>query len=278
MGVGIAALKIMPLVASIAVLGKAILGLGATILATPIGWIIGLVAAFAAAAYLVYDNWEPISQWLTGVWESWKWAAGELWDGVTGAFSRAGEAISAIVKTVWDGIFSYFDNIASRIENVFTSLIDAIKGMWNGLKDWIAGIVKSIEGMIPESVLSFVGSVGDIAGSIGGIASGVAGGIADTASDIASGVGGALSSGWSSLKGVFGGGSVESNLGPPAGAQEAMRQEFIHRNESTRDAHVTVDFKNVPDGAIVKPEGSVETSVEKRQPAFMYVGQRMRGY
>lgn len=48
----------------------AIYSLGAALLATPIGWFIAAVAAIAAAAYLVYKNWEPIKKFFADLWGS----------------------------------------------------------------------------------------------------------------------------------------------------------------------------------------------------------------
>lgn len=51
--------------------------LNAAFIANPIGMVITAVAALGAAAYVIYENWEPIKAWFKG-----------LWDGVTG-FCRA---------------------------------------------------------------------------------------------------------------------------------------------------------------------------------------------
>lgn len=48
---------------------KAIWGLGAALLATPIGWFLVAVAALGAAAYLIYKNWEPIKLFFKFLWE-----------------------------------------------------------------------------------------------------------------------------------------------------------------------------------------------------------------
>lgn len=73
-GVGTAGFGAVPgLGAASAAMGT----LGATIAATPIGWIIGAIALLAGAAYLIYKNWEPIKKFF-----------GDLWDGIVDRFTR----------------------------------------------------------------------------------------------------------------------------------------------------------------------------------------------
>jgi len=45
-----------------------IVRLGVAMLASPITWIVGAVAALAAGAYLVYKNWEPIGNYFSNMW------------------------------------------------------------------------------------------------------------------------------------------------------------------------------------------------------------------
>lgn len=51
-------------------LSEGFLALGATIEATPIGWILTGIAAVAGAAYLIYDNWSTIKGWWHDLWGS----------------------------------------------------------------------------------------------------------------------------------------------------------------------------------------------------------------
>ena len=67
---GIAAIISGPLLLAMAVATKAVIALGAAILATPVGWIMAGIAAIAAAAYLIYRAWKPISKWWHGMIDS----------------------------------------------------------------------------------------------------------------------------------------------------------------------------------------------------------------
>ena len=58
------------LLPSLIAVTTAVWGLGAALLATPVGWIIAAVAAIAGAVYLIYKNWEPITAFFSETWAS----------------------------------------------------------------------------------------------------------------------------------------------------------------------------------------------------------------
>ncbi|EJF78154.1 hypothetical protein ME7_00145 [Bartonella birtlesii LL-WM9] len=53
-----------PLIAALAAVGTAFVTLGYTIMTTPIGWLMGGIAALVGAGYLLYKNWDKINGWL----------------------------------------------------------------------------------------------------------------------------------------------------------------------------------------------------------------------
>lgn len=54
-----------PLLASLVTLVPAVYGLGAALMATPIGWVLAGIAAIAAAVYIIYKNWDGIVGWFS---------------------------------------------------------------------------------------------------------------------------------------------------------------------------------------------------------------------
>lgn len=52
----------------LAVMSKGFLALGAAIMATPIGWIIALIAGLIAVGYLLVKNWDKIKAWFLHFW------------------------------------------------------------------------------------------------------------------------------------------------------------------------------------------------------------------
>lgn len=67
---GIVAIMAGPLLLAMAVATKAVIALGIAIMGTPVGWIMAGIAGIAAAAYLIYRAWEPISKWWHGMIDS----------------------------------------------------------------------------------------------------------------------------------------------------------------------------------------------------------------
>lgn len=115
----------------------------------PIGLII---AAVAAAAYVIISNWDTVKQWLSNFWE---WIK-ENWDIILGVLTGGiGLAIVAIIrnfdkiKEVAGKVIGWFADIGSAIGNAlgnaFKSAVNAILGF---LEDRINNIVDIINGAI----------------------------------------------------------------------------------------------------------------------------------
>jgi|GEM_PF-2517933 len=133
------------LVAPIALVGRAFVALGISMMTTPIGWIIAGIAAVAAAAYLIYQNWDSIGPYF--------WA---LWDGVKDACSAAWEGIKTAASAAWDGIKALFGwtplgliiNNWGAITSFFGewggNALDAVKKAFTAIEDWVGGAVKKI--------------------------------------------------------------------------------------------------------------------------------------
>jgi hypothetical protein len=64
----VAAVTFGPLIAAVANLSVAMIGLGVTIMATPIGWILAGLAAIAAIAYVLYQKWDEFAAYWSGLW------------------------------------------------------------------------------------------------------------------------------------------------------------------------------------------------------------------
>lgn len=118
-----------PLIGALASAAGAVWALGAALLATPLGWIMGAIALIAGAVYLIYKNWDAISAWFSG-----------LWDGIKAIFTKAwgwfAETMSwhplALIVKNWEPIKEYFTGLWGWISNLFSEQIDKLTG-W--LKD-----------------------------------------------------------------------------------------------------------------------------------------------
>lgn len=154
-GLSALALGITALLGPIAILKVTLgtLGLGFSAVGaifSPVGLIIlGIVAAVAGAAYLIYRNWEPISGFFTGIWSTIKTAFNGGIRGVTALilnWSPLGLFYSVFAKVLsWFGVDlpKQFTGFGSMI---IQGLIDGIKSKFDGLK----GVWEKVTSYMPD--------------------------------------------------------------------------------------------------------------------------------
>lgn len=135
--------------------GRAVLWIGRALLMNPIGLI---VAGIAAAAYLLYRYWGPISAFFK-----------RLWAQVTTAFSKAWSSI----VSVWSGVTGWFSGIWTEIKTAFNG---GIEGVGKLIVDWsplglfhkaFAGVMSWFGIDMPKSFTEFGGNL--ITGLVDGI-------------------------------------------------------------------------------------------------------------
>lgn len=92
----------------ISAVSKVMVIFNAVLYANPIVWIIAAVIALAAAVYLIYKNWGPISEFFSKIWTGIKFAMSQAWQSlktVAKNFYNAGASIvKMIAKGIWDFI------------------------------------------------------------------------------------------------------------------------------------------------------------------------------
>ncbi|MDB2704917.1 hypothetical protein N9Y67_00080 [Pseudomonadota bacterium] len=84
-----------------------IIAMNTAMLASPITWIVAGIAAVAGAAYLIYENWAPISNWFS-----------DMWDGLgnkVNAFLDVIKPFLAIQKKLVGGVIDFALNPAGTI-------------------------------------------------------------------------------------------------------------------------------------------------------------------
>jgi hypothetical protein len=142
---GVLALK---LVVAIYALGAAIVAMiptiitfGAILLTTPIGWFLGAVALLAGAAYLVYRNWAPISEFFTN-----------LWDGIVGAATDGIEFIMGKVNAVLafvQGVILKLDSITPEWVKKWTLPGGMLAAAANAIRPAVAPAVAAANAVAP---------------------------------------------------------------------------------------------------------------------------------
>ncbi|MDH1993727.1 phage tail tape measure protein [Aeromonas caviae] len=102
--------------------------LGVAMLTTPIGWIIGLLAALAYAVYYVYKNWDELGPKFKAVWETCKTATMEFWDYIGTLPAKALEMGKALISSLVDGISAKWESLKAKIKGITDLLPDWMKG------------------------------------------------------------------------------------------------------------------------------------------------------
>ncbi|WP_102866729.1 tape measure protein [Pseudovibrio exalbescens] len=128
-------------------LGAGLVTLGGGILA--VGWpilaIVAVVAVLAAAAWLIYDNWDVVSKWLVGAWEWMQQAAGALWDYLETAFSwtplgiiiNNWSAVEEWLGQLWQGIKQTADLTWEGLKTLFSwTPLGMIISNWGEISTW----------------------------------------------------------------------------------------------------------------------------------------------
>lgn len=152
------ALSLGALIASVGQLGMALL-------ATPVGWFLGIVAAIAGAAYLIYKNWDGIVAYFRGLWEGVQAAFERGWlQGIVQAlinFSPARwilDGLNELVATL-TGLDMY--SIGGQW---IDSLLQGVKEGWTKLSGWLGKGFDAITGVFRK------GGAPGAAGTDGGTA------------------------------------------------------------------------------------------------------------
>lgn len=92
-----------------------------------------LLAAIAAVAGLIIDNWEPISAFFEELWAAVSGAAQAAWDTVSKWLADAGTAISS----AWSTVQSFFEGLWNAVSQAATNA-------WNSVSQWFASAGEKI--------------------------------------------------------------------------------------------------------------------------------------
>jgi hypothetical protein len=115
----------------------------AALLANPVTWIViaivAAIAVLAAAAYLIYRNWAPISAWF-----------GSLWAGIVAFAGRAIEAIKYFIMNfspvglfvrAFMAVWTFLGGLGARFHGFGAQLL---MGLVNGILGGIPGLISAI--------------------------------------------------------------------------------------------------------------------------------------
>ncbi|WP_417441933.1 phage tail tape measure protein [Idiomarina sp.] len=112
---GVGKVIMSALLAPLAFLKAAIMGVTKALIMNPIG---AIIAAIAASALLIYKFWGPIKSFFVGMFQGIKEELAPLGEAMSGVFSILGSVLSPL-KPLWDGISSAISTVWSWVSALF---------------------------------------------------------------------------------------------------------------------------------------------------------------
>lgn len=141
----------------------------AALLANPITWIVILIIGLIAAIYLLWKNWDDVSEWLI---QSWDWikdkataifgAVGsflsDLWGNIRKTAINAWNAIKDFFTGLWDSIKDIFSNALGAIVDFFLTYhpLGIIISNWDEIKQFFSGTWDSIKDIFSSALGAIV--------------------------------------------------------------------------------------------------------------------------
>ena len=200
--------SIFGIVSAVGALTKAVWGLGAALLSTPVGWIIAVFAVIIGALVALWYYWDDVVAFFKAGWDlliqvfqkAVDWLKSNFtdeWNACAKAITWYWELVKSFYGTLWDGICGYFKwawGVIKEIANFICGIPQAITSAFDGLVSFFKDVW---DGIYNTFFKPFADMYDNIAGKI------------DTVKGWGSKVGDTVSSAWDSAKSVIGLGSDE---------------------------------------------------------------------
>ncbi|WP_375608783.1 MULTISPECIES: phage tail protein [unclassified Bartonella] len=154
---GLAVSLVASLIPAITAVGSAFISLGVAIMTTPIGWIIGGIAALVAAGYLLYKNWDTVISFISKLWDSFYSLCSNVFNNLL-TFFKNFSPLSWISKKINELIEWLFGVDLMEVgSNLINGLWDGIKSKWNALSEWLSGMMGKLTSWMPNWVKEKLG-------------------------------------------------------------------------------------------------------------------------
>ncbi|MFM4733044.1 phage tail tape measure protein, partial [Aeromonas salmonicida] len=143
MGFGMVVTMGGPLLTFIKLMTMGMIKFGLAMLTNPISWFIMGIAAIAAGAYLLYKNWDGVTQWFRELWDKCKAPLLAYWDLLKEIFSWTP---IGMLTMHWNEIWAFFDTLPAGAVNkgkaIVQGLIDGITAKWKTLMEKIKNLTQ----------------------------------------------------------------------------------------------------------------------------------------
>lgn len=184
-GIGILMTSVTKIISVIGMVGKAM----SFLIANP--WV-AIIMAIAAAALLIWKNWDKVKAYLIQIWNTISSAAKAIWEPIKQFFVGIWNGIKAVATAVWNGIKAYFVGWFNIIKTVATTVWKAIKTFlsttWNGIKKAASTIWNGIKKAVLTPINALKSALSKAWSGIKSKASSVWNSIKSTASSVWNGV------------------------------------------------------------------------------------------
>lgn len=133
-----------------------------------------IILAIAAAATLIYENWEPISKWFKTKWEQVRTTFQNFKNWLSGIWNKSIDAVVSVFKTSWDGLVSWASATWELIKAPFVAAINFIKVLfssddtgdkWSKVWDALAAVFTSIWNLIKAPFVGAFNFIKNLFGS-----------------------------------------------------------------------------------------------------------------
>lgn len=186
--------SIFSIVSAVGALTKAVWGLGAALLSTPVGWIIAVIAVIIGALVALWYYWDDVVAFFKAGWDlliqvfqkAVDWLKSNFtdeWNACAKAITWYWDLVKTFYGTLWDGICGYFKwawgiikevagficDIPEHISSAFDGLVSFFKSVWDGIYNTFfkpfADMYDNITGKI-DTVKGWGSKVGDTVSSV----------------------------------------------------------------------------------------------------------------
>jgi phage-related minor tail protein len=126
--------------------------------------VMAIIAAIAAAAYLIYSNWDKIKAFFSKLWDGVKVIISKAWEFIKNIFLNF-TPLGLIIKN-WDSIKAFFVKLWDGVKVPFRNIISFVTGLGKELYDAGANIIHSIINGITSKITAVTDVVKNIASKI----------------------------------------------------------------------------------------------------------------
>jgi phage-related minor tail protein len=133
---------------SMGILTTVMTGLGAVMafVTSPIFLISAAVALLAAGAFLIYKNWDKVSDWFKEIWVRVSAAvtefAGKIGTWLSEGWNKAKDAVTEGVQKAKDAITNGFSNAKEGLINAWSGVKEFFSNLWSGI---VSGVTAAVD-------------------------------------------------------------------------------------------------------------------------------------